>query len=299
MVGIYPVDIDPVLALYQQRTGDMSIYENDFIKTDKKFDNAKLDAAGEFFSKELSLNRLNIKSVHINRELDMKMMYVKLGSIREAKIIFARVAQLAKDGLLRTNKVINYFPSIVYERKMAILHLLRVKRQTDKESKYQIRMEFNNVEVHRKMNGTQYFRRIPLTEITDNIDSLPTIGWKNCDYAAPRGRQIRQRDLQVQIKVRNSETKDGDDVSNKDSDNTDNENTNKDNNQPEASSTGAGANQNVTEMNTGDDVASSQSQADTTGAGPAVSTGRTVPSFPTTQEQSHHQPNLREVLSPL
>ena len=74
---------------------------------------------------------MNVRSVHINSDYDKKLMYVELDDERAVKTVFARVADLAKDKKLGENvKVINYFPSVAYQRKQAILGLIRTKKQT-------------------------------------------------------------------------------------------------------------------------------------------------------------------------
>ena len=206
-VGVYPVDTDTILALYQQRTGDVAQYSNEQIKNDERFNTAKFDAAAEFLTEELSLNGLLIKSVHINADFDRKLLYVELDKEKDVKTVFGRVAKLAKNKELGEDvKVINYFPAVVFERKNALLSLIRQKKLIDNNAKYQIRMGKDDIEVHKKQDGPEGpYRRIPLTDLTDDVHSLPKIGWQNRDYTAPWGRQVRRTDLFLQAEARNNQ----------------------------------------------------------------------------------------------
>ena len=195
-VGVYPVDTDTILAIHQQKKGDMALYSKDEIKKDARFDDAKYDAGYEFLTEELNLEGLKIKAVHINADFDAKMMYLEMEHVKDTKTVFGRVASLAKRKQLGNNKVINYFPGIVYRRKQAILAKLKPKRDADNEHKYQIRMGLTDIEIHKKKNGPENkFYRIPLSEVIDDVDSLPPIGWDQRDFDAPRGRRVRQVDV--------------------------------------------------------------------------------------------------------
>ena len=103
-------------------------------------------------------------AVHIHTENDNKVVYIELVSEEQVKHVFARVARLAKDGKLGDNKVSNYFLSIVYKRKQAILQPIRAKKTTDTNHYYQIRMGLTGIKVHKKhKDPSNYYARIPLT----------------------------------------------------------------------------------------------------------------------------------------
>ena len=96
-IGIYPVNLQDIVVAYQTLTRYSTHYTNDQIHTNHKFDQAKVDAAIEYFPMELGMSRVEVKKLHNNSDFDKQLMYVELASVKQVKYVFARVAEMARE----------------------------------------------------------------------------------------------------------------------------------------------------------------------------------------------------------
>ena len=151
-VGLYPININHIKQYIDTvEDSDEVIYKHE------KFDMARREAANEFLVKELGFKdeEINIVECKMANNPESSILWIET-EIEQVKKIFKKAAMTAN----RKISVMQYYPSILWERKQSLEKRMSVVQQLDRKLRYQIRLGENDIELFTKREDDKFYVKV-------------------------------------------------------------------------------------------------------------------------------------------
>ena len=151
-VGLFPININHIKQ-YIDTVDD----SDEVIYKHEKFDMARREAANEFLVKELGFKdkEIRIKECKMANNPESSILWIET-EIEQVRKIFKKAAMTAN----RKISVMQYYPSILWERKQSLEKRMSVVQQLDRKLRYQIRLGENDIELFTKREDDKFYVKV-------------------------------------------------------------------------------------------------------------------------------------------
>ena len=189
-VRVSPVTIEHIRCMYVGLTDDQADYTDQEIATGKRHEEARLEAARDFFLDELNMEEHQFKIEKVEYMANgSSTMIVTMREEKHVTKAFMRKAAVRNEAL----KVNNSWPSFSFQRRRAIFDLIIEAKKRFPDKIFQARLGAQDIEIHEKPKGG-YFYGIPLNMFLEmmgtSLDALPGF----CKFQEKsRGRTLNKR----------------------------------------------------------------------------------------------------------
>ena len=136
---------------------------------------AKFEAVREFMDKELRMKIDNdqIVKIFFPRKQGRETLYVEFASIDTVREIFHRLTRLKRNSIIQ---VVNFIPTIIWDRYKKAEETLYEERGGDKDIKTKIVLGVKDIIMLRKKRGETEYRKIDMRERESM--NLPPVNWE-------------------------------------------------------------------------------------------------------------------------
>lgn len=180
VIGLYPVNRRDIAHWVLSDEEVRNISDDDIFRNEK-YSDARTEAANDFLYSKLSLRigEVDILKTKMSKNPYSAVLWVTLSKHNDVTKVFRRAAQLKT----RDIRIMTFFPSSIWSRKMSVEKNMAKARQTTKDLKYQIRLGNNDIQLFIKDNQNPIWTRVdldkfgPVTdlpeELKDNTNNRP------------------------------------------------------------------------------------------------------------------------------
>ena len=169
-IRVSPITLEHIRLMYVALTNDNNTYPDVTLATGESHEEARLEAARDFFLDELNMehHQFKIEKVEYMSDYDKATMIVTMQDEKFVTKAFMRKAAVRNQAL----KVTNSWPSFSFQRRRAIFDLILEAKTKYPDNIYQARLGAQDLEIHEKQKGG-YFHNIPLNMFLDMMGTSP------------------------------------------------------------------------------------------------------------------------------
>ena len=159
VVGLYPINRSHIAHWVLTEDEVRNIPDDDIFRNDK-YSEARTEAANDFLYSKLSLRigEVDILKTKMCNNPYSSILWVTLSKQTDVTKIFRRAAQLK----MKNIRIMTFFPSSIWPRKMSVEKNMAKARQTNKDLKYQIRLGNNDIQLLIKDNHNPVWTRVDI-----------------------------------------------------------------------------------------------------------------------------------------
>ena len=192
IIGLYPVNRRDI-AHWVLQDEDTKNISDDEIFHSEKYSHARNEAANEFLYTKLSLRigEVDVTKTKMSKNPYSAILWITLNKQMDVSKIFRRAAQIKTKNI----RIMTYFPSSIWPRKMSIEKNLAKARSANKNLKYQIRLGNSDLQLFVKDNKNPMWSRVdldhfgPIEDIPDELNDKPSNKPENNYTANPNKRK--------------------------------------------------------------------------------------------------------------
>ena len=192
-VLLYPVTEKHIVTCYQVLTNDLAIYSTNEVLFGEKHEEARRDAAIDFFRDEICLesHRYRMEKVEYHETLSRQTLIVTMENEAMVKRAHISAAQVKNSNV----KLETSWPSFTYHRRRRLFDWVKAAKEKNPGTMFQVRLGINDLQAFMKEPG-DYYHPIPLAYFAElageDFASLPPLMAKKPPVAPGRGTQNKR-----------------------------------------------------------------------------------------------------------